>query len=251
VAAVLVAVTVVYLTQVRSVLLMLVVCMMVVAFVSLRQGRALQGSWRVSLAAALVIGSFVWAVTLGGDAVAERFEGILDSGVVDTYQENRGFFLEYTIRELVFEYPFGAGLGRWGMMSLYFGEPGNWQFPSLHAEIQLTGWLYDGGILMWVLYGMAIVMALRNTYRIAIIREHPLHEFAVMALSVQVLIVGLCFTGPAFNTQLGILFWLMTATVFAAQRTAIIQYEIEAEAEVQAQADEYVDAHPHAHAHAR
>jgi hypothetical protein len=251
VAAVLVAVTVVYLTQVRSVLLMLVLCMMVVAFVSLRQGRALQGSWRVSLAAALVVGSFVWAVTLGGEAVSERFEGILDSGVVDTYQENRGFFLDYTIRELVFEYPFGAGLGRWGMMALYFGEPGNWQFPSLHAEIQLTGWLYDGGLLMWVFYGTAILMALRNSYRIAIIREHPLHEFAVMALSVQVLIVGLCFTGPAFNTQLAILFWLMTAVLFAAQRTAIIQYEIEAEAEAQAETQQFADADPHAHAQAR
>jgi hypothetical protein len=241
-AAVLVAVTVVYLTQVRSVLLMLVGCMMVVAFVSLRQGRALQGSWRVSLATALVVGSFVWAVTLGGEAVSERFAGILDSGLVDTYQENRGFFLEYTVRELMFEYPFGAGVGRWGMMSLYFGEPGNWQFPSLHAEIQPTGWLYDGGILMWVFYGMAIVMALRYTYRIAILRDHVLHEFASMALSVQVLIVGLCFTGPTFNTQLGILFWLLTAAVFAAQRTAIILYEMEAEADAQAQDEAEADA---------
>jgi hypothetical protein len=253
VAAVLVASTVVYLTQVRSVLLMLVGCMMVVAFVSLRQGRTLQGSWRVSLASVLVVGSFVWAVTLGGDAVSERFQDIVSAGVVETYQENRGFFLEYTVRELVFEYPFGAGLGRWGMMSIYFGEPGNWQFPSLHAEIQPTGWLYDGGILMWIFYGMAIVLALRNSYRIAILRDHPLHEFAGMALSVQVLIVGLCFTGPAFNTQLGILFWLVTAIVFAAQRTAVAQYELEAEAEAQAEeeAEAEADAQAHAHAQAR
>jgi hypothetical protein len=138
---------------------------------------------------------------------------------------------------LTFEYPFGAGLGRWGMMSVYFGEPGNWQFPSLHAEIQPTGWLYDGGILMWVFYGAAIFMAMRHTYRIAIMRDHPLHELAGMTLSVQVLIAGLCFTGPAFNTQLGILFWLMTAVVFAAQRTLVIEYEIEAEAEANAETD--------------
>jgi hypothetical protein len=127
--AVLVSITVVYLTQVRSVLLMLVVCMQAVAFVSLRQGRALQGSWRATLATGLVVASFLWAVTLGGDTLSERFQDILDAGVVETYQENRGFFLEYTVRELMFEYPFGAGLGRWGMMSVYFGEPGNWQFP--------------------------------------------------------------------------------------------------------------------------
>jgi len=217
--AVLMAITVVYLTQVRSLLLMLVVCMQAVAFVSLRQGRAIQGGWRASLATALVVGSFVWAVTLGGDAVSQRFRDIVDSGVVETYRENRGFFLDYTVRQLMFEYPFGAGLGRWGMMSVYFGEPGNWQFPSLHAEIQPTGWLYDGGILMWVFYGGAILMAMRHTYRIAIMREHPLHELAGMAFSIQVLIVGLCFTGPVFNTQLGIMFWLCTALLIGGERT--------------------------------
>ncbi len=246
--AVLVSITVVYLTQVRSVLLMLVICMQAIAFVSLRQGRTLQGSWRAMLATGLVVGSFLWAVTLGGDVLSERFQGILSEGLVETYQENRGFFLEYTVRDLTFEYPFGAGLGRWGMMSVYFGEPENWRFPSLHAEIQPTGWLYDGGILMWVFYGTAIVLAMRHNYRIAIMREHPLQEFASMALSVQVLITGLCFTGPPFNTQLGILFWLMTALVFAAQRTAAIQYEIDAEAEAQAEAEANADADLHAEA---
>ncbi len=62
--AVLVAITVVYLTQVRSVLLMLVICMLAVAFVSLRQGRAMQGGWRAALATGLVVG----IVCLGGYA---------------------------------------------------------------------------------------------------------------------------------------------------------------------------------------
>ena len=68
-------------------------------------------------------------------------------------------FLSYTLQELLYEYPFGAGIGRWGMMSAYFGEPTNWQFPALWAEIQLTGWLYDGGVLLWICYAGAIVTA--------------------------------------------------------------------------------------------
>ncbi len=250
--AVLVGITVVYLTQVRSVLLMLVICMLAVAFVSLRQGRAIQGGWRAALATGLVIGSFVWAVTLGGDVVSDRYEDMVNSGVVETYQTNRGFFLEYTIRELTYEFPFGAGLGRWGMMSVYFGEP-NWQYESLHAEIQPTGWLYDGGVFMWFVYGGAILAAIRNTYRVAIDPDHPLHELASMALSVQLLIAGLCFTGPAFNTQLGILFWLMTAIVYAAQRTAYVQEALaaEAEAEAEAEAAAQSEADGEAHAHAR
>ena len=229
--AVLLAITVVYLTQVRSMLLMLVICMQVMAFVALRQGRAFRSGWIVTLGVVLVVGSFVWAVTLGGDALRERFQGIVDSGVMQTYQSNRGFFLEQTIRELVPQYPFGAGLGRWGMMTVYFGDANDWRFSALHAEIQATGWLYDGGILLWLAYGGALIVALYNTYRVAIDADGPLHDLAGMVLSVQVLIVGLCFTGPAFNTQLGILFWLLTAILHAAQRTVLAQYLIESESE--------------------
>ena len=225
--AVIVAITVVYLTQVRSLLLMLIVCMQALAWVSLRQGRVIKGGWISALAAGLVVGSFVWAVTLGGDALSLRFQSIVDEGVVQTYRDNRGSFLDYTLRELVPQYPFGAGVGRWGMMSLYFGDGSNWRFPSLYAEIQLTGWLYDGGILLWLVYGGALAAALRSSYKLAINGDNPLHELAAMVFSVQVLITGLCFTGPAFNTQLGILFWLLTAILFAGQRTFLAEEEYE------------------------
>lgn len=226
-----IGITVVYLTQVRSMLLMLVACMMVVALVRLRQGRAIQSGWIAASAGALVAGSFVWAVTVGGDTVDERFRGIVDSGVVETYQESRGFFLDYTIRELSFEYPFGAGLGRWGMMAAYFGEPGNWQFPGLYAELQMTGWLYDGGVLMWLLYIGAITVAIRYSYRVAIDSGSALCDLAAMVLSVQLLVVGLCFTGPVFNTQVGIVFWLLTAVLYGSRRTLTKQEDLQLEAE--------------------
>jgi len=209
-------------------LLMMIVCMQALAWVSLRQGRIIKGGWIAVVAAGLIVGSFVWAVTLGGDVLVERFQGIVDEGVVRTYQENRGSFLSYTVRELVPQYPFGAGIGRWGMMSLYFGNPSAWQLQSLHAEIQLTCWLYDGGILLWIVYGAALFAALRNSYRVAIDGTSPIHEIGGMVLSVQVLIIGLCFTGPAFNTQLGILFWLLTAVLYAGQRTVLAEDEYEA-----------------------
>jgi hypothetical protein len=40
--------------------------------------------------------------------------------------------------------------------------------------------------------------------------------FATIVLSIQVTIIGLCFTGPVFNTQLGIEFWTITAALFGA-----------------------------------
>jgi hypothetical protein len=130
-------------------------------------------------------------------------------------------FLSYTLQELLYEYPFGAGIGRWGMMSAYFGEPENWQFPALWAEIQLTGWLYDGGLLLWICFTGAIGTATLYTYRIASSAETHLSDLATMVLTLQVLVIGLCFTGPVFNTQMGIVFWLLSASVYGAERTAL------------------------------
>ena len=223
IAASIIGLTVVYLTQVRSMLVMICVCMMAAGAVRLRQGRVVHSVWVVGSAAALIIASFMWAVAVGGESVVDRFQSMLDVGVVQSYQENRGLFLSYTLQELVYEYPFGAGLGRWGMMSAYFGDPTNWQFPALWAEIQLTGWLYDGGVLLWVCYSGAITTAVLYTYRIAASAETYLSDLATMVLSVQVLIIGLCFTGPVFNTQMGIVFWLLSASVYGAERTALFE----------------------------
>jgi hypothetical protein len=225
IAASVVGLTVVYLTQVRSMLVMICVCMAAAGAVRLRQGRMAHTAWIAGSAAALVVASFTWAVAVGGESVVDRFQSILDVGVVQSYQENRGIFLTYTFQELLYEYPFGAGIGRWGMMSAYFGDPTNWQFPALWAEIQLTGWLYDGGVLLWICYAGAIAAATYHTYRVACSSEPYLSDLATMVLSVQVLVIGLCFTGPVFNTQTGIVFWLLSASVYGAARTAVLLEE--------------------------
>ncbi len=215
--------TVVYLTQVRSMLVMLVICMMAAGAVRLRSGRIAHTAWIVTAGATVVLASFTWAVAVGGDSIVERFQSMLDQGVVSSYQENRGAFLTYTLQELVYEYPFGAGMGRWGMMAAYFGEPTNWRFPGLWAEIQLTGWLYDGGLLLCVCYGTAVAATVHHTYKIATSTQTHLSDLATMVLSMQILVVGLCFTGLVFNTQMGIVFWLLSASVYGAQRTAIAE----------------------------
>jgi hypothetical protein len=93
----------------------------------------------------------------------------------------------------------------------------------LWAEIQLTGWLYDGGVLLWTCYAGAVATAALYTYRIAGATETYLSDLATMVLSVQVLVIGLCFTGPVFNTQMGIVFWLLSASVYGAERTALYE----------------------------
>jgi hypothetical protein len=221
--SVVIGMTVVYLTQVRSMLLMILGGMLTVAFIRLRQGRIVQSTYIAAAAGVLLVGSFVWAVTVGGEVIQERYQGMYNSGVVQTYSDNRGMFLTYTIYEQPFEFPLGGGLGRWGMMSAYFPEPGNWQFPSLYAEIQPTGWIFDGGILMCIFYPGALIVAMRYAYKMAIDRDSVLSDIAVSLFVIQLLVVGLCFTGPVFNTQVGIMFWLATAMLYGCHRTLQIQ----------------------------
>ena len=56
-----------------------------------------------------------------------------------------------------------------------------------------------------------------------------LNDYAAMVLTIQLFIAGLCFTGPVFNTQLGIRFWLVTAVLLGSERTLML-YADDAEA---------------------
>jgi hypothetical protein len=214
--AVAVGLAVVYLTQVRSVLLMVVAGTATLGVVVVRQGRVARAGWILGSAAVLIIGAFFWASSLGGESVEDRFLALKGQGALEAYQENRGMFLSYTVGELLSQYPLGAGVGRWGMMNTYFGDPSDFHAPPLYAEIQLTGWLLDGGWPMWILYGGALAVVLFTGFRRAIARDPELASVATVALASQVLITGMAMTGPAFNTQLGILFWTLAAGVHGA-----------------------------------
>jgi hypothetical protein len=212
--AAVVGMTALYLTQVRSLTIMAPVAVLVFAVLRLRQGRWTEGGAIAIGGGVMVIGSFIWAVALGGASLSERFSSLFETGFFTTFQENRGLFLEYTLTELLYQFPLGAGLGRWGMMQVYFGDPAMWQSPAIHVEIQITGWLLDGGVPMWICYGGALLAAVLFAYRTAIGGQtEGLRYFASVVLAMQAVVLGLCLTGPVFNTQLGIQFWAMTAAL--------------------------------------
>ena len=149
----------------------------------------------------------------------ERFIGITQQGAMRTYQENRGGFVSETFGDLLDSYPFGAGLGRWGMMQIYFANPDKVESAPIYVEIQLTGWLLDGGVPMWVLYGGAVLVSLLAAYRLSMRKRQPeLASLALIVFCVQVLIAGFGWAGPVFNTQLGILFWFLASSLHGAAR---------------------------------
>jgi hypothetical protein len=209
-----VGMTTLLLTQVRSLALAAGASVGMFALLRMRQGRAVAGAASLAFGGALVIGAYIWAVAVGGDTLAARFTGLFDDGVVRTFQDERGAFLSYTLSELLFEYPFGAGIGRWGMMHVYFGDSAMWDAPPIHVEIQPTGWLLDGGIPLWVAMGGAIAAGLRSSYLVAVRADGSLQESGTAILCLQMTLLAICFTGPAFNTQLGVQFWALTAALW-------------------------------------
>jgi hypothetical protein len=205
-----------YLTQVRSLFLAAVAGVLLLAFVLARQGRGIRSVWIGVTGLAAVVLSFLWAASVGGESISERFLGIAQEGLLAAYQENRGIFLSYTLGELLNQFPFGAGVGRWGMMQTYFGDPANWRARPIYVELQITGWLLDGGIALCLAYVGAIAAAMRFAYR-ATLWPHPtLSYWAAVVLAIQFMLAALAMTGPAFNTQLGIYFWLVSGVLAGA-----------------------------------
>lgn len=215
-AAVLVGVAVVYLTQVRSVFLMIVAAAVVLTLVMVKMGRLARASWLIVGGGAVLVGSFLWATSLGGAVVNERFLGISQQGAVGVFQQNRGSFLNETLGDLLTRYPLGAGVGRWGMMNSTFGDPNAFRAAPIHVEIQLTGWLLDGGLPMWLLYGGAVLLSIFAALRLAADPDPVLSDLALVAVALQVFIAGLSLAGPIFNTQMGVLFWSCAASLHGA-----------------------------------
>jgi hypothetical protein len=129
------------------------------------------------------------------------------------YQGARGTQLTFTFFELLFNYPMGAGLGRWGMAANYFGSS-NPNSPPIWAEIQFTGWMIDGGIIMVAIYLGALAATTLSQWRVAQATQHP----RVAVCGAVVLAAGL---GPAimilsftpFVAQIGIQYWFLAGAL--------------------------------------
>jgi hypothetical protein len=227
--AMLVGMVAIYLSQVRVMLVMEMVCML--TFLTLMSWRAARvsnpllgrriGSKRLAyltgLMALAAVGGFAWAVGVGGTAITDRVNSLTAENPTQVYQKNRGLFLAYTLEEVLPEYPLGAGPGRWGMMSYYFGDPRNTERPTLWSEIQWTGWLYDGGVPLALAYLLALVLAFRAAYQIALNRRSvELGTFAGLVFAYDVGVLASTFDSNFFIGGGGLDFWMLNAMLFNA-----------------------------------
>jgi hypothetical protein len=210
----------IYLSQVRSALVLTGILTMMLIAALAAAGRVVAAARVAAVVFVVSAGAFVWAVGLGGEATRARFETLLEGNPDEIYYRSRGFFLEHTVTVLLPEYPFGAGLGRWGVIGTYFGDTKNPYATPIWAEIQWTAWLVDGGLPLVAAYALAILAAAGATARVAMrCPDVWLAGWARLILAYDAAAVALTFNSVPFIGQPGLEFWLLNAALFAASRT--------------------------------
>ncbi|MEN3340489.1 MAG: hypothetical protein V7647_4165 [Acidobacteriota bacterium] len=201
----------IYLSQVRISLAVTLLMFGIYAGILMFQRRAAKATAFAMLAAAVVVASFIGAITLGGVSVLDRFMTLVNDDPLAVYYRARGVQLNLTFNQLLFDYPLGAGLGRWGMTGAYFGTPG---VPGIWAEIQMTGWMIDGGVLMIVLYAGALIATAASQYRLAMQTRYPRVAVCggvVFAANLGIAVMVFSFT--PFVTQIGIQYWFLAGAL--------------------------------------
>jgi hypothetical protein len=204
-----------YLSQIRSLVVMVGISVFAMAAVHALRGRVRNFANISVLVATIAVIAFVAAVSVGGSDVATRLSTLVESSPTEVYYTNRGIFLEHTLTELLPQYPLGAGLARWGLLANYFGGPSS----AIYAEIQWTGWLLDGGVLLMGIYAAMLVVTIRGVWRLARGSQNgeaaSCASWAVMLVGYDLGTIALTFNFPVFMSSFGMDFWLLNAAILA------------------------------------
>lgn len=201
----------IYLSQVRISLVVTLLMFGIYAATLVLQKRVAKATAFSILAGGVVVGSFILAVTLGGESVLSRFMTLFADDPLAVYYRARGTQLDITFSQLLYEYPLGAGLGRWGMAAGYFGTAG---LAGIWAEIQITGWMIDGGVLMIALYAGALIVTAASQYRLAMNRQYPrVAVCAGVVFAANLGIAAMVFSFTPFVTQIGIQYWFLAGAL--------------------------------------
>jgi hypothetical protein len=203
----------IYLSQVRISWAVTLGMMLAYSLTLSKQGRMGRATQFSMLAGGIFIGGFILAVSLGGQEISDRFLTLFASDPLSVYRTARGAHLDMTFDRLLVEHPFGAGLGRWGMAAAYFGTFTE-RTPAMWAEIQLAGWMIDGGILMIGLYGAALVMTALSAWRVAMVpNDHRLARCGAVVLAANLGTAAMIFSFTPFVAQMGIQYWFLAGAL--------------------------------------
>jgi hypothetical protein len=163
-----------------------------------------------------------WVLRSGGTTVFSRFLELLEDNATTVYYKNRGNFVETALTYELSMFPLGAGPGRIGMSSVYFGNP---LTPAdrvpLYAETQIETWVLDGGLPMLVLYPLAILLAFYSCFQIALrCPDQKLSYWAGVVFVYGVFVASACLGSVPFMSPIGVQFWAVFGALFGASDCA-------------------------------
>ena len=206
-----VGVTVIFLTHVRSSLVVLIFSSIIYSLILLSQKRV----WTVVILAGSIaacgVGSLRYASSLGGQSTVDRFASLVEAEPLTVYDRSaRLGMVTNTFDTLIVDYPLGAGLGRWGTMRGYFGNENAPDSPGIWAEVQFPAWVLDGGIVLLSLYLIALVVAFHRLLRLSLRhRSYLLRQWGGVVIMLSAAPIALMFSYTPFNSQGGMLFWFL------------------------------------------
>lgn len=213
--------TVIYLTMVRASLVVLLGTIGVYVVLTAMQGRSVKASMVVGIALSILLGATVYAFALGGEAVYDKFASLLDEPPTEVYDKSRGAQVRGGLWIVLTEYPLGAGLGRWGMMRNYFGDPGNLNSQEIGCEVQPVAWGLDGGLILIALYVGALCVTMRDEVRLACSNlDARFTHWAAAACAINSGAIALVLSYTPFTSQIGIQFWFLAGVLVGAARCA-------------------------------
>ena len=206
----------IYVCEIRSILIITVLSAVILTTLQLMQGRLTRAAAMLLLIPLVAAAGIAWTKSISGERVGERIRTLTATSASNVYYQNRGVFLEHSLFEELPKYPLGAGLGRYGMMFLYFGDPTIPGANELWVEIQLTGWLYDGGLPLILLGYGAVIATCYVTYKVAVSPKdrRSVADYAAVVTALNAGWLAVTFNSPFFNSQQGMIFWLLNAVIY-------------------------------------
>jgi hypothetical protein len=210
----------VYLSHVRASAVVAAGMMLTYLVMLALQGQKKRATQFLGLAAGLVVVTFMASTILGGAKVRERFMSLIEGDPRTLYYHSRGVQLDQAFGDILTQYPMGAGLARWGVITGYVGTA---RSRVIWAEIQPTAWILDGGIFLLVLYPIALIATVIWEFKLVRILADPndrLWSSVIVAANVGTLALVVSFV--PFTTQLGLQFWFLEGLLHGVMATRLV-----------------------------
>jgi hypothetical protein len=177
----------------------------------------------MSIAAGVIFAGATAAFSIGGQSTVDRFLTLIASDPGTVFYQNRGGFLDEVFHNATHEYTLGAGLGRWGMMSHYFGNDND----SLWAEMMWQSLLYDGGVPLIALYLILIGVLLWTALKQALHqRDDDMGCWGGIVFGYTLAALAATFVFPIFSDLEGMEVLLLNASFFGACMAANVEWHI-------------------------